>query len=415
MMETNVNEQKEYRKTYKNDLFIFIPYAVDNINDTLNAEEIQERSSNAGEAYIEAMQENAAYECNNHVIRQMRRICLGSYKIACLDDDYDGCVHGTEDAFFILTVHENSGLGVLCVIIPDSSYSTTQLEDQMSTGHIEIFTESTGSTVNINEYMLNRFGLECCGDAKCMVAMSNEPEDPEEMAYILAAEAYNSAHIDYRITNRDVLDWKEHNIAKYDYYDAYLSNCAIAFVMKDYPDDFAERLEIEATYLFVVELTVFQHSAVTRTNMRIVEELDCPHGTDLDFVQELYDEFGKTIRFWEWDNFKYPMAQCEADEIIRAFDTRKIMDTYNRNQSYLERLIELRSAHSNEAENRRLNAVAILLAYMQITTVLTEAVNWLVDYADWNSGLKVPLSIFILVAVFAGCAGYLAKIWHKKK
>ncbi len=409
------NKKQEYRKTYKNDLFFFIPYAMNKMDQELDAEKITELVGEAGRAYIEAIEENAVYECTNHVVNQMRRICLGSYKFACMNDDYDGTVLAYEDAEFVLTVHENSGLGVLCIIIPDNKFSTTQLEDQMSSRHLEVLDERTGKNININELMREKFGMENCGDAKCLVCMSNEPENPEEMAYILAAEAFNSSHIDYRIVNRDVLDWKDHNIAKYDYYDAYLSDCAIAFVMKDYPEDFAERLGIEATYLFVVELTVFQHSAVTRTNMRIVEELDCPHGTDLDFVQELYDEFGRTIRFWEWDNFKYPMAQCEADEIIKAFDTRKIMSTYNRNQAYLERLIELRNARSNERENRMLNATVLVLTFLQITTVITGAVHWLINFFGINQKVEIPMSIALLALVLGAVIYIMIKMWRRKK
>ena len=191
--------------------------------------------------------------------------------------------------------------------------------------------------------------------------MSNPPEDKNELGYLLAGETYVSEHIDYRILPHRI-DALLQNHACYDYYDSYISRSVIAFIFKDYPEDILERLETEASEIFIVEIVMFQNTAVMRTNTRVIEELGDNDGITNSEIEELYIEFGQTMKFWSSNIFKYTFAQKEADEIIAAFEIQKTLDEYHRNQEFLDRLVELKSNIADQKSDAQMNVLLFVLS-----------------------------------------------------
>ena len=360
-----------YSKTYEDDIFFFLPMTSPDraktrealLRDKKNRPYTSEEREDAtfGEAYCNAITNHCLYECNNTVFKQLTRIHLGTFKLACYDDNYDGTVLDTEEVELFVTSHYRTGIYIVTVVCPDNHYIPTQLVDQMSTNHLAIEDPESGEYVSVASYMNKRYFLELCGEAKCVVCMSNPPEDRNELGYLLAGETYVSEHIDYRILPHRI-DALLQNHACYDYYDSYISRSVIAFIFKDYPDDILERLETEASEIFIVEIVMFQNTAVMRTNTRVIEELGDNDGITNSEIEELYIEFGQTMKFWSSNIFKYTFAQKEADEIIAAFEIQKTLDEYHRNQEFLDRLVELKSNIADQKSDAQMNVLLFVLS-----------------------------------------------------
>ena len=135
-----------YSKTYEDDIYFFIPMTSSVINESAKAIQADSAAVNAamgtddfGSIYIETITEHVLYECNNKTFRELKRYFLGKHTLACYDDNYDGNVKDTEDAYLFATVHEKTGLYILTLAVKDNHYIPTQLIDQMATKHLDIY------------------------------------------------------------------------------------------------------------------------------------------------------------------------------------------------------------------------------------------------------------------------------------
>ena len=386
-----------YEKTYDNDIYFFIPMTSDgtdgSFNKILNAEKRMHTDDEDfdyvptedlsklpfGELYCKVLNRHVEYECNSEAFKgkNMRRVYLGEFSLALYDDDYDGIPLDYIKTHIFATIHKNTGLYVLTIAIPENRLNPTQLIDQMSTGHLYISPDpKTKEYKKADEYFGSLYNLTACGEAKCVICMSKEPENPLELPYILSGETMTSKHIDYKIRpeHREKLTRCR---AIYDYYDSYISRSVIAFVFKDYSEEKRERILDEASELFIVEIVLFQNTAVLRTNQKVVKELADNKDIYVADIDDLYIEFGKTVLFWNSDIFKYPFSQIEANEVIESFGIKETLEDYHRNQQFLDRLIELKSNIVEQKSDKTMNNILFFLSCIEGSSVTLGAVLWI--------------------------------------
>ncbi len=424
-----------YKKTYKDDLYFFIPMTSlrvkgsfefleqANTRITKDEEELdyvptEDMSKLAfGDQLCKMLNRHVEYETNSDVFKgnQLSRFYIGNpendngaFYLACYDDDYDDIPLYDEPVHLFITGHRETGLYIVTLAVMNNSYIPTQLIDQMSAGHLDISPRKGEGYVSIEDYIRDRFKLEKCGEPKCVVCLSNEPEDRDELAYLLSGETYISKHIDYHIRPH-LLDKLLEDHSSYDYYTSYISNSVIAFVFADgyYSDVILERLDSAASVIFVVEIVLFQNTAILRTNKKVVQELsDEEEEVSQQNIEDLYIEFGKTMRFWNSDIFKYPYSQREADEVIHSFGIDKTLEDYYRNQQFLDRMIELKSNIAEQESGNVMNNILFFLSIIEGSSITVAAFAWayaLVNGGEWavGDGGKVAwIALFILTCLF---------------
>lgn len=413
-----------YLKTYENDIFFFIPMTTDTPKVTFSkmaaANKRTESTGNPdeersyGDLYCDTLNEHVMYECNASVFKQLDRFYLGEFTLACYNDDYDGTVFDTEKVHLFVTAHKKTGIYIVTLGIHDNLYIPTQLIDQMSTNHLDILNEKNGKYENISDYMNREFSLYLCGNAKCVACLSNEPKDKAELVYILSGETYVSEHIDYKIREAHYAELLQ-NRACYDYYDSYISNSVIAFIFKEYSNDLAERLERETSELFIVEIVLFQNTAVHRTNKRVVEELYETEGVTNEEIERLYLEFGNTMKFWSTDIYKYPFSQKEADEVIKIFGIDAALEDYHRNQAFIDRLIEIRSNIASEKSDSRMNFILYFLAWIQVVGILVSGYAFVFSDILSKTAYVIGGIIFIALQLVVALIVYFNYIVKKTK
>ncbi len=412
-----------YKKSFRDDIFFFIPLTSDGSDGSYqkmldaNRRQCSDEEDfdytpledlsqlDFGDLYCKSLNRHVEYECNGDHFKcgNIKRIYLGVFPLACYDDDYDGIPLATEEAHLFITAHKHTGIYILTLAIKDSQCSPTQLIDQMSTKHLEIEIPETGLFESVEDYVAKHFGLYVCGESKCVVCLEKHPDNELELPYMLSGETMISKHIDYRIRpeRRQPLT-KNH--AVYDYYDSYISRSVIAFVLKDFDDAIDVRIGNEASEIFIVEIVLFQNTAVLRTNRKVVEELCDSDAISNEDINKLYIEFGKTTPFWNTDIFKYPFSQVEADEVIEAFGISQTLEDYYRNQQFLDRLIELKGNIEERAADETMNTILFFLSFFEAGSIILGAVLWIYSILSgaeaWNGNSL--LSVITVAAIALG-------------
>ncbi|MBQ3301695.1 MAG: hypothetical protein IJH04_06095 [Eggerthellaceae bacterium] len=412
---------------------------------------------------IDSVREYVAYECSNEVVRDMEFVSLGCFDFLHTPDEYPGpvfndkrypmgaaqaaergkfrwatkaqqpspcdtqaepvdassaaideacpyeVVMGEVRGYAVLAAHLKTHMFVLSVFLPDYPYSSTQMEDQVSFGYLKIRNpKNPGEYIPFYEYLLQTYGLHACGQAKCVLYMSNKPKDERELQDILAAEAYDNYETDYSISSDELKELCETNRAQFDDYEAYLSNRAIAYIHEEYSDSVLERVEDFADYLFIVIMTLFQNTALAKVNMKVTHLLETDGDVTPRAKLDIDREYGRTIRFWEMQNFKYLSSQMESAVIKEAFLNQELKDSYAEHQEYLEHVVEVKAAIADNRNGMIINVVAIILAVIQIepfvTGVLQSVYGFLgieADYAasTFNYTVFGGVVLFLLVLI----------------
>ena len=366
-----LNTENNYKKTYKSDMYIMVPYCSTRTVDIKD----NEKDDLANE-FIKSLHYNATYECNNNVTDNLKRVSLGKNKLACLDDEYDGVAKGQEEIYLFLTSHSQTGMHILTLMNLSNEYSPTQIQDQVTTNNLFIY-DDNDNLIHLDEYMKANYHLERCGNAKVLLSISNIPKDPLEFEYMLASESFNSRRVDYKLDSKEFKEMCQQNVSQYDFYELYASRDAVIYVLHTFDDNLMTNIMDEAPILFIMELIMFQSAAILRTNNKIVEQLSKSGSVNISFIESLYREFGKTIKFWSKDVFNYSAVQNLSTTIHKAFETEKIKDDYYTNQRFLEHIVNLRDVQDSNRESKILNRIVLLLTAMQVLPITISFINWL--------------------------------------
>ncbi len=366
-----------YFKSYRSDIYLLLPFADNVRNHRMDAlfggssagcRDIPDQAARL----LNGLEDCLRYEMSNAVLEELDMVYLGAFDLLHTTDDYppegEEIVVGEERMYAILSAHRPSHMYVMTLFLPDSPFSTTQVQDQLSYGYLKIRNPESGGAkyIDFYEYLRCQYGLLKCGGGKSLLCLSGRPKDEREFQNIMSGEVYNSMHIDYHIQSADIEEMCRTNHAQYDYYEVYLSDVTIAFILKDFSEDVCERIDLTATYAFIAQLVMFQNTALAKTNIKITNALANDGDISHEQIFELYREFGKTVRFWEVRNFKYNGTQAEAACITRAFSNEELKQTYYEHQEFLEHIVELKTAQTEALNGAILNIVATVLAVIQI-------------------------------------------------
>ena len=356
--------EEDYIKTFKSDIYIMIPFK--SIGQVIIPKDI--KSDENAKEYLNCIEEYSNYQCNNKVTKDLKRNFIGKNYIACLNYNYDGNVITKEPIYMFITYHKSTGLYLLTIMNLKNKFSPTQIQDQVTTDNIFVYDESN-NMVNINEYMKNHYNLERCGEAKTLLSISNKPENQLEFNCMLASETFKS-FVDngqyYRLTSKEIEKASNDNFSQYDFYEIYAYKSSVIYVLKTFGDNDILNIQDEIPILFIMEFIMFQSASVLRTNNEIIEQLSKGETVSLKFIEKLYKEFGKTIRFWNKDVFKYVTVQNVSSKINDAFGTKNIIEEYYKNQNHLEHIVNLRDIQDSNRESKILNIIVLILTIVQV-------------------------------------------------
>lgn len=400
---------KLYFKTFQDDVYIFIPY-VDNIENPKMPEFLAKKSTGEHDTVLpeivqkmlEELDGCLEYEYKSDVVDELQRVSLGEFQLMHTLDLYPESseeiphIVGEETVYVSLLAHQRSHMYVVMLFIPNCSYSTSQLEDQVSQKYLMIRNKDDVNEQgyyiykNLNDFLFDEYGLIQCGNGKSILCMSKKPESKQEFLNILAGESYNSMRQDFFIRYKKLEESAEDNKAIYDYYEAYMTESVVALIFGE--DVFAvdksksnreeaeiergrERVSLTATYVFIVEMIMFQNIALNRVINKVSKALSHDGDIDYDYVMQLNEDYAKTAKFWQSNNFKYFGTQREAEQIRRVFDNDELLANYRSQQDFLEHMVEVKTARNEHRSDLIMNIVLFMLAIIEAKDYITQIIS----------------------------------------
>ncbi len=387
-----------YYKTWKDDVYLLLPFAEHprnpkNVNIERDSEAALEGGEELPQQLMDELQNYIDYECSNEVTAELRQYYLGRFRFLHTYDEYDrymeseeeACVVGEEDAYLLLMGHPRTHMYVLTLVIPDCGFSTSQVFDQCSNRYLRIREETkeagTRQYTPLETWLREKYGLLSCGAGKALTCMSGRPHpvrvgtgrQGDEFLNILTGEVYNSMRQNFHIMDDDLIRAASENLAVYDYYEAYMTDKVIAFILTDYENiDITERISLTASYIFIMELITLQNTAVNKMLIKTTRALSSEGDVDYGYVEELYREYAMTVRFWETENFHYFGTQREAMKIRKAFGNDALLEDFARQQELLEHIVDLKNGRHQQSFDNIIGAVALFLAVLQVRDILVD-------------------------------------------
>lgn len=270
-----------YKKTYKSDLYMIIPYSCNEkgLRGFWEDEEAEKAALEAApkgddEASImtrkllTCLKEDLIYECTPEMTEDIKHYYLGNCNFLYSydeyptfeDDDEDNdktYFFGEEKAHLIMMADTKNMLFNLLIFIPNNRFCPSTAQDQVSQSFLPVRKISGGVITkknlssarshnnnknegedqgvsdiqyyNLNELINQLYGLIPCGHGKTLVCASDKPDDTE-LGCMLAGETYMSIHQDFRIRSNIFDIDKQCEKVVYDYYNIYLSERSVVFV-----------------------------------------------------------------------------------------------------------------------------------------------------------------------------------------
>lgn len=348
--------------------------------------------------YNDSLKSTSYYECDEAFASTIERMSIGEIKLSFMTDEYFGPVAEWIDAFCCYSYQKVSDLGVLQILLPLCPKDDSQIGDIVFSGHLRVHFKGT-------EYPIADFirfiGLVMSGKPRIIYCNARDYKSDGHIGYLLAGETAFSDHGSYKI-RREVLDRLEsNNAAKYDFYDLYLSQTGIVYLIDGFSDVSAANLENESLLIFICEIAILQNAAISRINGQIVDELMQNSNISASKTLKLQVEFGKTILLWDNSIYRYYISQALSDDIVKAFGTDRLLEEYKRNSSHIEQIAALKNGISSEIEGRILNILAFILSISE----LIQIVRGLINVANGHfleiglSGGGIALLIVILLLI----------------
>ena len=158
---------------------------------------------------------------------------------------------------------------------------------------------------------------------------------------------------------------------------------------------------------FIIELLMFREASIKRANLRVTHSIQTDEKLELDDINDLMGDFKSAILFWDLDIFLYPSAQQLADRLFEKFDIDRSLETYRKNQSFLEQRVNLSNAAQAEKETRTINYIAIIVFFFEVVPLLFVLAQSFIqkqplDMSVIYSGIAAISVSFVLFVIIVG-------------
>ena len=267
---------------------------------------------------------------------ELERVYLGSYELMHTldlypeDEEERPHIVGEETVHISLLAHPRSHMYIVMLFIPNCRYSTSQLEDQVCQKFLQIRNKGDQDENgfyqywNLNEWLKKEYGLLQCGTGKSILSMSKKPEQEQEFYNILTGESYNSMRQEFHIVYDKLKHCAANNRAIYDYYEVYLTEEVVAFVLNDFEEmDADEFAQFACKYASEIDCSIVDKSLLAlyeRIEMMEEDGVRLTRKAAVDLIEEAADKAEKQTFGRKLMSFVSPMYDKEGYLILREKD-----------------------------------------------------------------------------------------------
>lgn len=365
----------------------------------------------AQDSYINEIADRFSDEISNRSWNQFERGSLGqfSFNFHGESEKDDNCEQLPGDVYF--TLNKRTKLCILTLVFGVSGEPITQLLDRVSREDIEI---AHGNERNFSfyRYLETDCGLQVSGKAR--VCLSTGRKVPDELKPSLFANEMFESDV---MASAGLLPtfgeggWQD-NIAVYNSSDIYASKTTVLRYDNTLDTHDPElcgtsikAIRRDLMLTFVIELLMFREASIKRVNLRVTHSIQTDEKLELDDINDLMGDFKSAILFWDLDIFLYPSAQQLADRLFEKFDIDRSLETYRKNQGFLEQRVNLSNAAQAEKETRTINYIAIIVFFFEAVPLLFVLAESLIQKKPLNmlaiysgvTALGISFFLFVLI------------------
>lgn len=328
------------------------------------------------DAYVSEISERLSEEISERSWNQFDRGTLGRFSFNFHGESEKDihCEQLPEDVYF--TLNKRTQLCILTIVFGVNGEPITQLLDRVSREGIEIALDNERNA-SFYEYLNAHHKLQVSGKAR--VCLSTGRKLPEALKpSVFANEMYESDVMESAglLPTFENGNW-QNNIAVYNSSEIYASKTTVLRYDNNLDNGDAElsgmsikAIRRDLMLTFIIELLMFREASIKRANLRVTHSIQTDEKLELDDINALMGDFKSAILFWDLDIFLYPSAQQLADRLFDKFDIDRSLETYRKNQSFLEQRVNLSNAAQAEKETRTINYIAIIVFFFEVVPLL---------------------------------------------
>lgn len=323
--------------------------------------------------FIDTMNQILEYEIYENVFKNIKRCFIGQYTLNFYKNWPEPHIEQLPslNGDFFLTYEEVTGI-CICEIVANvktDDYITFYL-DSVPKNEIFIFDETENKQIKLCDFFDSLGFIQLSMPKSCVFLSETPPE--RKLTYILASEFLienDGAFIDSQYLENKL----KCNISQYDFLKCYATTDVVVNIMKDFPEDYSERIYYEGLVIFLVELNLLQIAAILRTNNRVVDILSKGDIPTLEAIKDINLQYAQTIIFWNINIFRSTNAQVAANLMYNAFEVPNIIEQYERNQKMMEHIISIKEQiqdikHSDQQEEEN-NILGVLAALSILSAI----------------------------------------------
>lgn len=372
--------------------------------------------------YESEVKQRIAEEVSVRSRKEFERGYLGefSFNFYGKDESDLACTQKLGRVYF--TLNKVTQLCVLNIVFHVEGEPVTQYLDRLSREGISM-NHNDNYNFDFYTYLKAEWGLGVVGKARACLSSGREIDESLKPS-LFASEMHNSDVMDSAslLSGFGQGNWKD-NIAIYNSSHIHASKTTVLRfdpeldVMDHKQESDLEKsvdsvaclqhkaLRRDLMLTFIIEILMFREASIKRANLRVNKSIKQDEQLSLADINNLMGDFKAAILFWDLDIFLYPTAQQLADTLNEKFDIDRSLETYHKNQNFLEQRVNLSSAIEAEKETRTINYIAIIVFFFEAINMLFIVAQSVVRKEDipmdliYSGGLAFAGSIVLFSSI----------------
>ncbi|MAD42231.1 MAG: hypothetical protein CL623_07555 [Arcobacter sp.] len=377
------------KEVFDGNLYLFFTY------NKLNKKDIQtEKKNDFSEKYLTLLNKQFDLEITNNIGKEIQRTYLDSLDFYYLDDNESLDINKTEKAHIFISSDKITGLTIVTIVFFKTKIEISQILDRLSQNNIKICIDN--KDISLEEYLKSEYDLEYLGSSKACISTNKEIDDKLYPNYF-ANETFDSQTMNASLKQDKYFKNTNDNIAQYNSSDLYAAKNTVIRI--DKRENYPNKLKSDIIFLFIMEVLMFKECAINRANNKMLKQLTKKEKIDINELDVLYDEFSKTVAFWDISIFKYVSAQNLANELEIKFETKEKYNQYKQYQDFINNKINVKQTIELQRENMILFSIALIV-------FIFEVYGFLKDFSTKSYSLSI--SFFVLITII------FLKNWKRK-
>lgn len=312
-----------------------------------------------------------------------------------------------------ISIDKDSNCAVFTWYSLSSPFLISHLMDNIIRNNL-IVVKDENINVNFFDYLHTEFDVIKRGTPKIFAVI---PEDRKclkssQIASLLASETiYPEGEFFGEIVDPEITTAvnSEKGMGQYDR--AFV--CAYSNVVLQFSPDFYgtlyDRLCEESITLFYIELILLEEASIHIADKKIINLITSSLITEpvnfLKHVENIYDDYSKTIDFWDIQ-VNYPTSQKSIDMLRKTFKINEQLKFMQRNQEQLQLVFDTKCDIIDRNDSKRMDTSLAIISVLAVFSAWIDGYDYIATWEDVFTHETIHILQRILFVLIFFTAGY---------